>query len=379
MAEQGQKNIPKALRDAEENLATAQQEQEQGAPADTATTEHSENPQSAENGTQDTQSQETSQSQEQASGLTQGAQALGGNTAQATPTKGEEDPNSDTWKQRYQVIDGKYRAETAQLRQRIEQLETQLQQAQSQPQQAGGQQEAEGQPKAQPSAATAALETDPEKISDEEVRQRFSQERIDEFGLDYCKQDLAAMRKEYLAMQTQPQSDQRVDELENRINQTEKEKFYSELDKLVPDWEQINNSQEWQDFLGQYEPLTGVTYEALLQDATDKFDSVRVSQLFNRFKEARGQSSGQSGNQPSVESQTMPESTSSAAGSPGNQGNTMSFEEWDRQMAALAQHPNPTSPEVMDKQKKLDAAMREGRVIGAPGSGTEPQPTQSFV
>lgn len=386
MAEQGQQNIPKALRDEEQALATAQG-QEQGAPADTATTEHPDNSAQPENGTQgNPQQQQAPQSQtQQASTLTQGAQTLGGNTAQAAPRQDEEDPNSDTWKQRYNVINGKYRAETGQLRQENEQLKNRIQQLEAQMQnvQPGGNGQSQQTPAPAAQGESQAARVDPQSITDDEVKQFVNQEMIDEFGMDYWKNQMALMRSFQPAQapqQGQQQADERVEELENRLNQQSREAFYQELSRLVPDWEQINNSQEWNDFLAQVEPLTNVTYEALLQDAYDNFDSVRVSQLFNRFKQAQGQSPepAQSGQQaPSVESQTMPGSTSAAA-SPQNQGQTMTFEQWEQQMAECAQATDPSSPAVQEKQKELDAAWREGRVTGIPGA-TAQQPAPSFV
>lgn len=363
MAEQS--NIPKALQDEEQAIVSAQT-QDQGTPQEP---EHPANPQS-EDGTQTPTQPQTPQNQpQQASTLTQGAQTLGGNTVQATPGENEDDPNSDTWKQRYNVINGKYRAETAQLRQENEQLKSQIQQLQNaQPGQTDTSQPQS--PISQPGHST------PESITDDEVKQFVSQEMIDEFGVDYWKNQMALMRSFQAQPQTQaPKSDERVEQLENRINQQSREAFYQELTRLVPDWEKINNSQEWNDFLSQVEPLTNVTYEGLLQDAYDNFDSVRVSQLLNRFKQAQNQLTASQ--TPSVESQTMPGSTSTST-TPQNQGQTMSFEDWERQMAELAQAQNPNSPSVQDKQKQLDAAWREGRVTGAPGA-SQPETTPSFV
>lgn len=284
--------------------------------------------------------------------MADGAQMLG-NTAQA--------PGGDdsVWQQKYRVIKGKYDAETRRLREELEARKAELETLR-----VSGQA-----PKADGSLAPAEAVTRTD-VSDDDVRRLVSTDLLDEYGTDYWKQQIQLVR----AMQPQaPQADDRLQQVESRIAEQDRQAFYSDLAAKVPDWQKVNDSQAWNDFLGKVEPLTGATYEALLMDAYDRYDSGRVSELFRQFSRVAG------GNAPSIESQVMP-GTRPSPESAGAAGKAITFDEWTRQMDALTQ--GGLSPmQAIQKKNELMDAWKNGRVTGAPNGGPNGSPavSASFV
>ena len=273
-----------------------------------------------------------------AADLTAGAKVLG---KTGTPDS-QPAPNED-WKHKYDVVNGMYRKDTAELREKNRQLEEELKKARE-----GG----------KPVQITAA------DISDDDVTALVDASLIDEFGIDYWKQQIAIQKT--VAVNSAPQpamDDSRIQNVEQQIANQNRQGFYSQLSMLVPNWEQINGTAEWNAFLGQIEPLTGATYEALLMDAYESFDAARTAQLFDKFLSAPNRA-------PGFDALATPAPQNGIV-VPGAQGQTMTFEEWSAQMQALSS--GGLSPmEVVQKQKELMAVWQEGRVTGAPQGSTPP-------
>lgn len=61
---------------------------------------------------------------------------------------------------------------------------------------------------------------------------------------------------------------------------TDREKFYEGLSGKVENWETINLSPEWIDWLKQPEPYSGFTRQELINDAYGKMDSKRTARFF---------------------------------------------------------------------------------------------------
>ncbi len=62
------------------------------------------------------------------------------------------------------------------------------------------------------------------------------------------------------------------------------DRFWNDLDTMVPDWEAINADDGFQTWLLEKDRLSGFTRQAFLEDAQRKYDSVRVSEFFNEWK-----------------------------------------------------------------------------------------------
>ncbi len=266
--------------------------------------------------------------------LTPGAKVLGKTASANSPAAPTED-----WEHKYNVLQGMFNKNTSDLREQNRLLEEQLKEARE-------------------SSAPAAPSTG--DVSDADVQGLVAQNLIDEFGMDYWKQQIAIQRT--VAATAMPQADtQRLQQVEQQMADQNRQAFYGRLTQMVPNWEQINGSAEWNAFLGQIEPLTGATYEALLMDAYEVFDASRAAQLFQTFLSTPQQAPGFNGL--TTPAPMVPTSVP--------QGGTLTPEEWAAQMQAIS--AGGYSPvEVIQKQNELMSAWTQGRVAGMPAGSAPP-------
>jgi hypothetical protein len=69
---------------------------------------------------------------------------------------------------------------------------------------------------------------------------------------------------------------------------SDREKFYENLSGKVENWETINASSEWVEWLRQPEPYSGLTRQELINDAYGKMDSKRTARFFSDYIEEAG-------------------------------------------------------------------------------------------
>lgn len=192
-------------------------------------------------------------------------------TAEAPAEPAPEAPSEETWQARYNALQGKYNAEVpryaAQLReanQYIQQLQEQLNKAPAEPQ--------------------ADLDAE-------------YKEAADLFGEDLVK---------FTRKMAQAEADRRIAELkqsqqqvEQRIAQSENDRFFAQVDAAVPGWRDIDNDPAWLGWLQEYDPLLGAPRQAALEQAAATHDVNRVSHLFTAFLSTRRQPAAPAAPQPS--------------------------------------------------------------------------------
>lgn len=71
------------------------------------------------------------------------------------------------------------------------------------------------------------------------------------------------------------------------VGQTREHLFFADLTRRVPDWEQINDSEEWRVWLGQVDPVYGAPRQAALDAAQERLNSERAAAVFDAFKAQR--------------------------------------------------------------------------------------------
>lgn len=191
---------------------------------------------------------------------------------QPSPAPEAEKPTD--WEHKYRSLQGvlsaeqrAWKAEKAQLEARIQALEAATKQASQQPDPA------------------------PPKVS------RLTQQDIETYGpelVDVIKRAAAEMADEIVAQRMQEikpeleQTRKKVTEVAGTVYQNAQERFFGELAKAVPDWQQINTDQRWLDWLGEIDPLSGVPRQVYLDNASHRLDHERTAALFKAFKEAAG-------------------------------------------------------------------------------------------
>lgn len=83
--------------------------------------------------------------------------------------------------------------------------------------------------------------------------------------------------------------------------QTAQQRYESELDQLLPEWEAINDEPALLDWLQNVDMLSGKKYVELLHDAHNAHDAKRVVHIFRLYKPEAGASAQQpAGPQPNI-------------------------------------------------------------------------------
>lgn len=187
--------------------------------------------------------------------------------APAPEAQPQQAPQPDPWEQRYKVLKGKYDAEVPELRQQlrqamtsIEALTTQVQQLSSKP-------------------------PEPEKPTEVELT---ADERT-AFGDDLIQvtRKIAQAEAARAAREVRDQlskTEATMESVSKTADEVAYERFLSKVSQAVPDWQAVNQRQDWLEWLGQYDPLLGSQRQAVLDAATKSRDASRVAAVFDAFK-----------------------------------------------------------------------------------------------
>lgn len=103
---------------------------------------------------------------------------------------------------------------------------------------------------------------------------------------------------------------------ENRGGEDEaRSQYYSTLDKLAPNWEAVNDREDWKAWLREIDPATGVRRQITLSHLDEMNNANGVFEMFKKFEEAftsgwTPQGSTQNGNANPTRSGDMPTSVS---------------------------------------------------------------------
>lgn len=203
---------------------------------------------------------------------------------QAPQSEPEEQTVSDTQddkslEQKYKTLQGMYNAEIPRLHadkrelaSRVSQLEQLLSSA--------------SQPTPTPAAPevpqTLVTEQDIEDYGDSiDVMRRVSQE-----GTNAANQRIANL--EQTIQQLQSNVMPRVEHLSQQQAQNTEQSFWGELSNSVPNWRDINESPDFQTWLLDIDPLTGISRQTYLEDAQSNFDVRRVASFFSTWGSMNG-------------------------------------------------------------------------------------------
>lgn len=192
----------------------------------------------------------------------------------SAPARPFEKDDEATWKQRYYGLQGVFNAQVPQLQHRVRELEAQLQ--------------------APPKPAQAAVETPPAKA-------RITQQDVDAFGQDLI--DMVDRKARDIADQLSAAYDARIRHLEEALTkattsfdsvakvqaQTIQSDFFAALDRDVPNWSQLQETEECQAWLGTKVPGLRITWDDALKSAAESYDAVAAKEVFSQFIAAHPQ------------------------------------------------------------------------------------------
>jgi hypothetical protein len=80
----------------------------------------------------------------------------------------------------------------------------------------------------------------------------------------------------------------RVEQIAGQQAHSAEQNFWSELQRTVPNWREINDNQDFQTWLLETDPLSGLTRQTYLDDAQRNQDVTRVASFFTSWQSATG-------------------------------------------------------------------------------------------
>jgi uncharacterized protein YeaO (DUF488 family) len=188
----------------------------------------------------------------------------------------------ETFEKRYKTLQGMYNADTARLRSENQQLNgrvTQLEQLLSTL-------STQSTPRQEP-AAKLITDKDMEEYGDSiDVMRRVTAEALSD-------RDQRVAELEQMVRQMQTSVLPRVEQVAHKQAVSAEQLFWTELSAAVPDWKETNANSDFQSWLLEVDPLTGLSRQTYLEDAQRNLDARRVANFFSAWQNKGGQSVAQ--------------------------------------------------------------------------------------
>lgn len=208
------------------------------------------------------------------------------NNAAPSPAS-EQKPGADnvpeeTVLQKYKTLQGMYNAEVPRLHQQNREMSQRVQQMEQLLASLSAQQQTAAAP-AQPVVDKLVTDKDVEEYGESlDVMRKVSREELIPVA-----QRLAQIESMLRQMQTNvvPQ----VQNLAQRQQMSAEQQFWADLAVAVPNFREINSNEEFQSWLLEADPLTGITRQTYLDDAQRNLDARRVVNFFRTWLEITGQ------------------------------------------------------------------------------------------
>jgi hypothetical protein len=269
--------------------------------------------------------------------------------AQPAATAPAEDP-------RYRVLQGKYNTETRELRGQVQELIAMNRQLLAAVQ-------------ARPAAAPPTPPT-PRTTRERAIAAGFTEKEIDEFGEDLVNMMLrtaeniagpqvAQLRQENARLASTVQT------TVQHVTRSAADRFWDDLADMVPEWAEINASQEWLDWLQQPDVFSGRTRNDGLQSAFAEHNARRVAGIFEAFKaeDARARSTAPGSH---VDPATLI-APGQPAGTPAPAGNDAAAtriwtEEEVRQFYSAVRRGHIKGERKAQMEAEINEALRSGRI-----------------
>ena len=183
----------------------------------------------------------------------------------------------DTWEQKYKTLQGMYNkevprlsSENRELGSRVSQLESLL-----------GDLKKQETPVQEAPVEKLITKDDVEQYGDSiDVMRRAAKEEVaGQLGR------VAQLEKEIAELKgVVPQ----VQQVKQQQKTTSEKQFWDVLNREVPNWNEINSNPDFQSWLLEVDPLTGISRQTYLEDAQRKQDPGRVANFFNAFAKVSG-------------------------------------------------------------------------------------------
>lgn len=195
--------------------------------------------------------------------------------AEAPAPEGQPSGGPEDWEEKYRTLSGKYSSEVPKLHRQLKELQDKLDhmrdlfaQLQTQPP-----------PAPAPDSDRRAAPKPTTVISDEE-REDYGEDLLDVMGRagkQAVTPEIEALRAEIAALK------QQLGGVTQHVAKSAREEMFDTLTKEVPNWAQINESQQFLDWLGQLDPYSGYRRQDMLDHASANNDAARIVNFFRGF------------------------------------------------------------------------------------------------
>lgn len=257
-----------------------------------------------------------------------------------------QEPPQDSFEHKYKVLQGKYNAEIPRLQQQISELYSELSRIRAERDQAN-QQESQSEP---PSV---------ESVNSDD---------LSEYGEEFGK-----LAKSFNALLEQNKMlQEKLGSIENSTQQVQQdqvsnkeEQFWGKLSQQVPNWEEINQNQDFLNWLTQEDPVSGTQRQQILEHHHKAKDANRVAGVFKAWMQESGQGHGQKQPPSKAEPKNVqPEQTRADQPSQQTQAGrtwtkTQIKKHYDDQIKGLW---NGREDEWKKIEREIHQAVQEGRV-----------------
>jgi hypothetical protein len=221
------------------------------------------------------------------------------NPNDATPPQGNEPTPSgtssdETLNQKYKTLQGMYNAEVPRLHAQNREMQSRVQQLEQLLSSISAQQSA---PTPQFQGDPLVTDKDVEEYGDSiDVMRKVTRDELHPVAAKIAQLDS-------LIRQLQTNVVPQVQAVAQRQAATADQQFWNDLTGIVPNWQDINNDQNFQGWLLEVDPLTGISRQTYLEDAQRNLDVRRVGSFFNTWLNLSGQSASAQPNRNSQSSE----------------------------------------------------------------------------
>lgn len=269
---------------------------------------------------------------------------------EVTPADDSKEEVSESFKQKYATLRGKYDAEVPRLHQQVKELTDQMNAIREEAE-AAKKAEAE-KPKEKVSYVTDA---DREEYGDDliDFQRRVAKEASQEYE-DRFEQQAKVIEK----LQQQ---------ISNTGSQVGEVGFTQKLNALVPGFDQLDNDERWVAWLNEYDPMTRGPRRDQAQSAFNSGDAEAVAHYVGLFRESINEpvANGKSDRQTELEKQVTPSRSASTVTNKSSSKDSRVYSEKELNNAWTKIRTLNTQGKYDDAEKleaELTAAYMEGRV-----------------
>lgn len=189
----------------------------------------------------------------------------------------ESGKSAEYFEQKYRTLQGMYNAEVPRLHTQVREQSQRMQQMEQ---------------------LLASLSGNQQKAQSQPAQERYlSEQDVEDYG-----ESIDVMRK--VAREELTAVAQRIAQIESMVNQfnsqlvpqvnsvvqqqqmTSEQAFWSNLTAAVPNWREVNSDKNFQNWLLQADPLTGLSRQTYLEDAQRALDARRVAAFFRTWLES---------------------------------------------------------------------------------------------